>query len=75
MAATVGEAIRELVRSSRETLDTLLELSDEELECTSDHVCALPHRDVRTLVTNMIDHEKIHVGQVADRTRRTGQHP
>lgn len=66
MAATVREAIEELVRSSLKTLEALLELPDEELEGASEHICAVPHNDVRTLVTNMIDHEKIHAGQVAD---------
>lgn len=66
MAKTVREAIEELVRSSLDTLETLLALPDTELDKASDHVCALPHNDVRTLVANMIDHERIHAGQVAD---------
>lgn len=66
MAKTVREAIEELVRSSMDMLDTLLELPDEELDEGSEHVCALPRNDVRTLVANMIDHERIHAGQVAD---------
>jgi len=65
MAATVREAIRELVQSSVDTLEALLELSDAELEQASDHVCA-QGGDVWRLITNMIDHEKIHVGQITD---------
>lgn len=76
MAATVREAIHELVQSSLETLETLLELSDEELDEASDHVCA-QGGNVWKLVTNMIDHEKIHAGQVTDGRyeSRVTQHP
>ena len=65
MAATVRETIRELNRSVQETLETLLSLADAELERPSDHVCA-QGRDVWTLITNDIDHEKIHVGQILE---------
>ena len=65
MAATVRETIRELNRSMQETLETLLSLADAELERPSDHVCA-QGRDVWTLITNDIDHEKIHVGQILE---------
>ena len=65
MAATVREAIQELARSMQETLDTLVALADEELLEPSDHVCA-QGKDVWTLITNDIDHEKIHVGQIVE---------
>jgi len=39
--------------------------TDRELPMSSSHVCA-QGKDVWTLVTNDIDHEKIHVGQVLE---------
>jgi hypothetical protein len=65
MTSTVREACRELVLSMLETVETLLALSQEELLEHSDHVCA-QGKDVWTLITNDIDHEKIHAGQVLD---------
>jgi hypothetical protein len=65
MATTVRETIRELIASMQETLDVLLEVGDIELPQPSSHVCA-QGRDVWALITNDIDHEKIHAGQVAE---------
>jgi hypothetical protein len=65
MAATVREAIRELLEQTMTTIDTLLEASDRELPMPSSHACA-QGRDVWTLLTNDIDHEKIHTGQVLE---------
>lgn len=65
MAATVREAIRELTASMQHTLETLVELADQELDEPSSHVCA-QGKDVWTLITNDIDHEKIHVGQILE---------
>ena len=65
MAATVREAIRELTRQTMATIDTLLEASDRELTMASSHVCA-QGKDVWTLLTNDIDHEKIHTGQILE---------
>jgi uncharacterized damage-inducible protein DinB len=65
MAATVREAIRELIASTLETVDALLEAGDAELPLPSSHVCA-QDKDLWALVTNDIDHEKIHAGQVLD---------
>jgi hypothetical protein len=65
MAETVQAAIRELVESTLETLNTLVALADDELLEPSDHVCA-QGKDVWALVTNDIDHEKIHVGQILE---------
>ncbi len=65
MAATVREAIRELLESTLQTMEALLDASDGELPMPSSHVCA-QGRDAWTLVTNDIDHEKIHAGQVAE---------
>lgn len=65
MAATVSGAIRELIESTMRTLDELLPLADAELDRPSDHVCA-QGKDVWALITNDIDHEKIHVGQIAE---------
>jgi hypothetical protein len=65
MAATVRETIRQLTESMQATLEALVELADQELLEPSSHVCA-QGKDVWTLITNDIDHEKIHVGQVLE---------
>jgi hypothetical protein len=65
MAATVREAIRELMIQTMATMDALLEASDGELPQSSTHPCA-QGRDVWTLITNDIDHEKIHTGQILE---------
>ena len=65
MAATVREAIRELMAQTTATMDALLEASDRELAMPSSHACA-QGKDVWTLITNDIDHEKIHTGQVLE---------
>ena len=65
MAASVREAIRELLEQTMTTIDTLLEASDRELPMSSSHACA-QGKDVWTLLTNDIDHEKIHTGQVLE---------
>jgi hypothetical protein len=63
MAATVRGAIRELLEQTMATMDALLEASDRELTMPSSHGCA-QGKDAWTLITNDIDHEKIHTGQV-----------
>ena len=65
MAATVREAIRELMTQTMATVDALLEASDPELTMASSHVCA-QGKDLWTLITNDIDHEKIHTGQILE---------
>lgn len=65
MAETVRAAIRELLEQTMATMDALLEASDRELPLPSSHACA-QGKDVWTLITNDIDHEKIHVGQVLE---------
>jgi hypothetical protein len=65
MAATVREAVRELLQQTMATMDTLLEASDRELPLPSSHGCA-QGKDLWTLITNDIDHEKIHTGQVLE---------
>ena len=65
MAATVREAIRELLDQTMTTMDNLLEASDRELPMPSSHACA-QGKNVWTLLTNDIDHEKIHTGQVLE---------
>ena len=65
MAATVRAAIPELLEQTMTTIDTLLEASDRELSMPSSHACA-QGKDVWTLLTNDIDHEKIHTGQVLE---------
>ena len=65
MAATVRGAIRELLEQTMVTMDALLDASDGELAMPSTHACA-QGKDVWTLITNDIDHEKIHTGQVLE---------
>src|SRR5262245_8367602 len=65
MAATVRAAIRELLEQTMTTIDTLLAASDRELPMPSSHGCA-QGKDLWTLLTNDIDHEKIHTGQVLE---------
>jgi hypothetical protein len=63
MAATVRGAVRELLEQTMVTMDALLAASDNELTMPSSHACA-QDKDLWTLITNDIDHEKIHTGQV-----------
>jgi hypothetical protein len=65
MAGTVREAVRELLEQTIATMDALLGASDRELPLPSSHACA-QGKDVWTLITNDIDHEKIHTGQVLE---------
>jgi len=65
MAATVREAARELLEQATAMMDALLAASDRELTMPSSHACA-QGKDVWTLITNDIDHEKIHTGQVLE---------
>lgn len=63
MAATTREAVRELLECTRDTIDYLLSLPDHEIPLPSSHVCA-QGKDLWALLTNDIDHEVIHAGQV-----------
>lgn len=65
MAETVRETIHELLDQTRATIDAILDASEPELPMPSSHVCA-QGRDVWALITNDIDHEIIHHGQVAE---------
>ena len=65
MAAIVREAVRELLEQTMVTMEALLTASDEELVMPSSHACA-QGKDVWTLITNDIDHEKIHTAQVLE---------
>lgn len=65
MAATVREAVRELLEQTMATMDALLATSESELTMPSSHACA-QGKDLWTLITNDIDHEKIHTGQVLE---------
>ena len=65
MAATVREAVRELLEQTIATMEALLDASDRELPLSSSHACA-QGKDLWTLITNDIDHEKIHTGQVLE---------
>ena len=65
MAATVRGAVRELLEQTIATMEALLEASDRELAMPSSHACA-QGKDLWTLITNDIDHEKIHTAQVLE---------
>src|SRR5262249_37564752 len=65
MAATVREAVRELLEQTIATMEALLDASDRELPRASSHACA-QGKDLWPLITNDIDHEKIHTGQVLE---------
>jgi len=65
MAATVRGTIRELLEQTMATIDALLATPEGELAMPSSHVCA-QGKDLWTLITNDIDHEKIHTGQVLE---------
>ncbi len=65
MAETVRETIQQLFEAMQRTLDELLAAGDAELAESSSHVCA-QDRDLWALVTNDIDHEVIHSGQVLE---------
>lgn len=65
MAATVHWAIRELLEETMATIDALLATPEAELAMPSSHACA-QGKDLWTLITNDIDHEKIHTGQVLE---------
>jgi hypothetical protein len=65
MAATLRAAVRELLEQTMVTMDSLLAASDDELTMPSSHACA-QGKDLWTLITNDIDHEKIHTGQVLE---------
>lgn len=65
MAESVRETVRELLESTRDMADYLLSLPDTELPEASSHVCA-QGKDLWALVTNDIDHEGIHAGQVLE---------
>lgn len=63
MAANVNTLIERLQLSLNETLQTLAELTDAELDEQSDHICATGGT-VRDLLTHNIDHDKMHAGQL-----------
>ena len=65
LAETVHQTIRDLLESTQRTIEALLAASDDELPLPSSHVCA-QGKDLWALVTNDLDHEKIHAGQVIE---------
>ena len=71
MPATVRETVTQLLESTRDMIDQLLALPAQELAMPSSHVCAQGH-DLWALLTNDIDHETIHAGQVLE-ARYEGQ--
>lgn len=64
MSATVRETMLEMLASTVETMQLLLSAGDDCLELPSTHVCA-HGKDTWMLLTNLIDHETEHTGQLA----------
>ncbi len=65
MPETVNDTIREMLQQTIATMEALLEATDDELPMPSSHVCA-QGKDAWALITNDIDHEIIHSGQVLE---------
>ncbi len=72
MAATVRETVTQLLESTREVIDHLLALPDEEIPMPSSHICA-QGKDLWALITNDIDHETIHAGQILEARYEAGK--
>ena len=65
MPGTVRDSVTELLESTRDIIDQLLALPIEELPRPSSHGCA-QGKDLWVLITNDIDHETIHAGQILE---------
>lgn len=65
MTATVRDAVTQLLESTRDVIDQLLALPIDEIPMPSSHTCA-QGKDLWALITNDIDHETIHAGQVLE---------
>ena len=65
MPGTVRDSVTELLESTRDIIDQLLALPIEELPRPSSHGCA-QGKDLWALITNDIDHETIHAGQILE---------
>ncbi len=65
MAATVRDTVTELLESTKEVIDQLLALPMDEIPLPSSHTCA-QGKDLWALITNDIDHETIHMGQILE---------
>ena len=65
MTATVRDTVSQLLESTRDVIDQLLALPIDELPLSSSHTCA-QGKDLWALITNDIDHETIHAGQVLE---------
>jgi uncharacterized damage-inducible protein DinB len=61
---TLPATMLELLRSTLQTTEALLEAGDAALPVHTTHVCG-HDKDTWTLLTNLIDHETEHIGQVA----------
>jgi hypothetical protein len=65
MAATVRDNVTQLLESTRDVIDQLLALPIDEIPMPSSHACA-QGKNLWALITNDIDHETIHAGQVLE---------
>lgn len=61
----MSDVARKLLDSTFEMIQELVAVGDGALPHPSDHVCA-QGKDVWTLVTNCIDHDTIHAGQILE---------
>jgi len=71
MTATVEETVVKLLEATRDMASQLLAVSSGELSQPSSHVCAQGH-DLWALLTNDIDHETIHTGQILEARYENG---
>ena len=71
MAETDRDAIRELLEQTMAPIDGLLATPEDELAMPSSHGCA-QGKDLWTLITSDIAHEKIHTGQVLEARYESG---
>jgi hypothetical protein len=65
MPATVRDTVTQLLQSTRDVIDQLLALPIDEISMPSSHSCA-QGKDLWALITNDIDHEAIHAGQILE---------
>ncbi len=63
MAATVRETMLEMLATTVETMERLLAAPEGALDLHSSHACG-HDRDSWTLLTNLIDHEAQHTGEL-----------
>ena len=56
--------VRELLTQMSETIDGLLALSDDDLDCDTEHGCAM-NGGVRRLLVHNAEHDRMHAGAIS----------